>query len=197
MTQDARQVRRCTQCGLPQRVEPTTTDYRESGLDNVQLINVPMWVCHDGHEEIQIPAVNQLHVLLTHLIMRKPARLTGKEIRFLRTELGFSSKQFAERIALTPVHLSRLETGSRRTNRRMDLLVRLSVAAEFSTRENKPFPPDLGPLVTALEQAWDIGSHRVRHLDDAPRSINGNKLPERRRSSAIRDSITSCSPRKA
>ena len=38
-----RPPRRCTECGELQHLTTTTTDYPESGLDNVQLINVPMW----------------------------------------------------------------------------------------------------------------------------------------------------------
>ena len=83
--------------------------YPESGLDNVQLANVPVWVCENGHEELEIPAITQLHDLLTHLIIRKPARLTGREIRFLRRRAELSAQEFACRIGISPQHLSRLE----------------------------------------------------------------------------------------
>jgi DNA-binding transcriptional regulator YiaG len=122
-------------------------DYAESGLTNVELFNVPVWVCANRHEEIEIPAVTQLHELLAHLIIRKPANITGGEIRFLRRRVGLQAEEFAERIGLTPVSLSRFENGQRRVSRRTDLLIRLSAAALIAARDNKPFPADLAPLV--------------------------------------------------
>jgi putative zinc finger/helix-turn-helix YgiT family protein len=164
---DAVAIRRCTECGQPQRQERRTVDYPESGLGNVQLGNVPVWVCPKGHEEVEIPAITELHELLAHLIIRKPASITGPEIKFLRRRIGIQAKDFAERIGLTPVALSRFETGRNHVSRRIDLLIRLSAAALLAARDNKPFPADLAPLVDTLE-AWDIGSHRLRHVDSAP-----------------------------
>lgn len=160
-------VRRCTECGQPQRRDRRTVDYPESGLTNVELRNVPVWVCQNEHEEIEIPAVNQLHELLAHLIIRKPASITGPEIKFLRRRVAIQAKEFAQRIGLTPEALSRFETGRRRVSRRIDLLIRLSAAALIASRDSKPFPADLAPLVETLE-AWDLGSHRIRHVDSAP-----------------------------
>ena len=38
-----RPPRRCTECGEVQRLTRATTDYPESGLDNVELVDVPVW----------------------------------------------------------------------------------------------------------------------------------------------------------
>jgi DNA-binding transcriptional regulator YiaG len=159
-------IRRCTECGEPQRQVRQSVGYPESGLDNVQLINVPVWVCINGHEELEVPSVRQLHELLAHLIIRKPAPLTGAEIKFLRRRIGIQGKEFAERIGITPQALSRVENG-RPVHHRTNLLIRLSAAALLAARDNKPMPADLAPLVSKLE-AWDVGSHRLRHIDSAP-----------------------------
>jgi putative zinc finger/helix-turn-helix YgiT family protein len=166
MTDNTPSIRRCTQCGEQQRQQRSTVDYPESGLTNVELLNVPVWVCPNKHQEVEIPAVTQLHELLAYLIIRKPAIITGAEIKFLRRRVGIQAKEFAQRIGLTPVSLSRFENGQRRVSRRIDLLIRLSAAALIAARDNKPFPADLAPLVRTLE-AWDIGSHRLRHIDAA------------------------------
>ena len=159
--------RRCTECGKPQQIKFTTTDYPESGLDNVQLINVPIWECSNGHQELQVPAVEQLHSLLTKAVIRKPARLTGREIRFLRKELGMSAKAFAGHLGMSAVHLSRIETETRPVLPVMNSHVRLAVAWELAKQKQIPFD-DLEPLVAELEAAWDVGSHRLQHLDNAP-----------------------------
>ena len=163
-----RPPRRCTECGAPQRLIHTTTDYRESGLDNVQLVDAPVWECGSGHQEVEIPNAEQLHRLLTNLLIRKPTALRGTEIRFLRKELGLSAKAFAQRLGMTPEHLSRLETGGRGITLTIDLLVRLAVAWELTRRQQIEFPSDVEPFVTRLEAAPDERSHRVQHHDGAP-----------------------------
>ncbi|MDP1571929.1 MAG: helix-turn-helix domain-containing protein [Vicinamibacterales bacterium] len=159
-------VRRCVDCGAPQEQVRRAIDYAESGLDNVRLLNVPVWVCTNGHEELAVPAVTELHAMLAQLIIRKPAPLRGAEIRFLRRQTGLQAKEFAERIGLTPVSLSRFETNARHATRRVDLLIRLAAAALIAGRDGNPFPSDLAPLVERLE-AWDVGSHTLRHVEAA------------------------------
>lgn len=163
-----RPSRRCTECGAPQRLIRTTTDYRESGLAHVRLVDAPVWECGGGHQEVEIPNAEQLHQLLTGLFIRKPTPLRGTEIRFLRKELGLSGRAFAERLGMTPEHLSRLETGGRGVTATIDLLVRLAVAWELTRRRRIEFPSDVEPFVTRLEAAPEVENHRVRHRGDAP-----------------------------
>lgn len=101
------------------------------------------------------------------MIIRKPANLTGQEIRFLRRRVDMQAKEFAARIGLTPVALSRFETGKRAVSARTGLLIRLATAVLIAAGDNKPIPADLVPLLEGLE-AWDIGSHRLRHVESAP-----------------------------
>ena len=161
-------ARRCTECGASQHEECCRTEYPESGLDNVELHNVPVWVCENHHRELVIPAVTQLHELLAHMIIRKPAPLNGHEIRFLRKRLAMPATEFARRIALSPVHLSRLENGRRGISKPYDLLIRLGCAALLAERDNKPIPSDLAKLVDDCETAWAIGRHQVRHHATSP-----------------------------
>jgi transcriptional regulator with XRE-family HTH domain len=158
-------ARRCTDCGEPQTQTRRTVNYPESGLNNVVLSNVPVWVCPNNHEEKEIPAISQLHELLAQMIIRKPAPLVGAEIRFLRRRVDLTAKEFAAKIGLTPVRLSQLENLKDGVHKRADLLVRLSIAALIATRDSKPFPNDLGHLVDQLERALDTGAHRLRHTD--------------------------------
>ncbi len=167
MSPHPKNIRPCQECGEAQSLERRDTAYPESGLSNVWLMNVPAWVCPNNHEEIEIPAVTQLHELLAHMIIRKPASLVGQEVRFLRRRVGLAAKDFAPKIGLSAVRLSQLENMREGIPKRVDLLIRLSIAALIAARDSKPFPNDLAPFIDQLEQAWDIGSHRLRHRDCA------------------------------
>lgn len=176
----AQPLPRCTACGGVQKLVHTTTDYRESGLDNVRLVNAPVWQCSRGHEEIEIPHAEQLHGLLVNLLIRKRSVLTGAEVRFLRKELPLSGRAFARQLGMTAEHLSRLETGRRDVTSTIDLLVRLAVAWELTRRNRIEFPSDLQPFVAKLEAASDADGHRVQHHDDAPPTRQWTVATQRR-----------------
>ena len=181
----ARRLRRCTECGEVQRRTRATTDYRESGLDNVKLVDVPVWECGNGHQEIEIPEAEKLHGVLVNALIRQPATLAGPEIRFLRKEVGMSGRVFARQLGMTAEHLSRLEAGQRTVSATTNLLVRLATAWELTRRRRIEFPSDLQPFVTDLEAVSDAGAHRVRYRDEMPRDqpwMSVSVLDESRRS---------------
>ena len=163
----ARPPRRCTACGENQQLTRRTIDYRESGLDNLELGNAPVWECDNGHQEVEIPDAEQLHRVLADMLIRKQTVLTGAELRFLRKEVAMSGKAFAEQLGMTAEHLSRLETGRREITRSMDLLVRLAVAWELTRRQRIEFPSDVQPLVTRLEAMPSEVKQRVEYRGDA------------------------------
>jgi putative zinc finger/helix-turn-helix YgiT family protein len=167
--------RRCFECGELLRAEYKTVPYPESGLDNVSLANVPVWACVNGHEELEIPAVDELHDLLADIIIRKPTPLVGAEVRFLRKRLELTAREFAGRLGITSVHLSRLENGRRGLQRSMDLLVRLYCAHTLSVQHQRPCPPELISVLQQLEALQTIDAeHRVRHR----RRTGRNPSPE-------------------
>jgi DNA-binding transcriptional regulator YiaG len=173
-TEEVTRVRRCIDCGLEQTCIQKDASYPESGLPNVQLFNVPVWVCPNGHEEVQIPAQRQLHELLATLILKKTAPLNGDEVRFLRKRLELGSKEFAKRIGISPVHISRIENGERRIPRPLNLLIRLFFASALSAREGKTYPSEMSQILDQLEHAMmDLGSHRLRHVaaDESPCNV--------------------------
>ena len=83
--------------------------YPQSGLTNVVLENVPMWVCKNQHQDVQIPAVDQLHLLLASAIVVQPWTLKGHEIKFVRKFLSYSARDFSALIGVHHVTLSEWE----------------------------------------------------------------------------------------
>lgn len=158
--------RRCVECGEPQQLTRGSVPYPESGLDNVQLLNVPVWVCPNKHEELEIPAVEELHNLLAHMIVRQPSSLSGRDIRFLRRRLGLTARDFSAQMGWTPEWQSQLENGHVAASRTSDLLMKLACGVVLAKRTGKT-PDDLAPLVEELEATFDVGAHRLRHNDQA------------------------------
>ena len=70
--------------------------YTECGLENVYLHNVNVLNDVKGEETICIPKINQLHKVIAQALITKPGVLSGTEIKFLRTELGYNQSDFSE-----------------------------------------------------------------------------------------------------
>jgi DNA-binding transcriptional regulator YiaG len=85
--------------------------YRESGLDNVWLING-----YEKHKTSEGPAVSfkdidGLHQIIARTTVEKSAGLTDKEFRFLRTELDLSQKALGDIIGASAQAIARWERG--------------------------------------------------------------------------------------
>ena len=66
--------------------------YTACGLDNVWLVNGYRVKATRHGNAVAINDVDGLHELLAQTLIEKPGRLTGKEFRFLRTQLGLSQE---------------------------------------------------------------------------------------------------------
>jgi len=166
MTSAARELRprRCFECGGRLRHVRKTVHYVESGLDNVWLNNVPVWLCASGHQALNIPAVSQLHDVLADLIVKKSTPMVGAEMRFLRKRIGLTGQQFASRLGISAVHVSRLEHGRRGLQRTTDLLVRLFCAHTLADAQHRPCPPELTAILEQLESGQHPSTeHWIRH----------------------------------
>ena len=83
----------------------------------------------------------------------KPARLRGAEVRFIRSVLAKSAKDFANCLSVTPEHLSRIENERERMSERLDKLVRARAALYFVEAEALRGLFNLQELQTLLDGA--------------------------------------------
>lgn len=65
--------------------------------------------CSCGEEMIGIPDLEGLARAAAIARALNPARLSGKEVRFIRRALDMTQKEFAEKMDLSPEHVSRWE----------------------------------------------------------------------------------------
>jgi DNA-binding transcriptional regulator YiaG len=69
--------------------------YTECGLDHV-MINGVQFIQDDAGESVTtIPNIDGLHRAIATGIVSKSGNLTGKELRFLRTEMGMTQAELA------------------------------------------------------------------------------------------------------
>src|SRR5262249_15803144 len=88
---------KCPQCnGAELEVRRQNHSYRESGLDNIVLLDVDVRHCPAcGEDLISLPRLSELHRAIALALINKAARLTPAEIRYLRKTLGWSGTDFA------------------------------------------------------------------------------------------------------
>jgi transcriptional regulator with XRE-family HTH domain len=87
-------------------------DYYECGLSSVRLTNVLVYECKCGAKVPEIPAITGLHFMIALDLLRKPSRLSGEEIKFLRKMAGLSQTELAEIMGVTPTRPSKWESDS-------------------------------------------------------------------------------------
>lgn len=99
--------------------------YTECGLDNVFIEGMTLMKDHAGEETITIPAIGLLHQVIAEGIVTLPSKMSGRELRFLRTEMGLTQAQFAEILKVTLLTVSRWEREETAIHDAAEMLTRL------------------------------------------------------------------------
>ena len=141
-------VLNCFNCSHGMTTGRENVKYDASGLPGVTLVDVEVSRCgHCGQYEVAIPRIEELHRVMAIALVRKSARLTPAEIRFLRTTLGWSGRELADHMGATAETVSRWEHGKTPMGPQADRLLRLMVLHRTSS---EPF--DLSHLKHVARQ---------------------------------------------
>ncbi|MBL4872796.1 MAG: transcriptional regulator [Rhodobacteraceae bacterium] len=73
----------------------TQYHYTECGLQNVYINGLPTVTDDDGDEVIHIPFINELHAMIAMGIVKHAKGMSGAELRFLRSEMGYTQVELA------------------------------------------------------------------------------------------------------
>jgi putative zinc finger/helix-turn-helix YgiT family protein len=120
---------KCIQCGESMTSGRENVPYK--ALPGVVLVGVEVRRCPEcGEFEVVIPAIDRLNKVLAKEVIEKAGRLSGAEIRFLRSYLGYSAVEFARVIHSDPSTISRWEAGKQEIGPHPDLLLRAMVALD-------------------------------------------------------------------
>ncbi len=160
----------CTNCGQKMVKMEGIYPYHESGLKNVTLVNVPMYKCPACKEtEVEIPRLEELHVLLAFLIVLQPDPLKGDEVRYLRKNLGYSQEELANLSGVTRVTVTRWESGRTIRKDQDKQLRRLYLSKKrYDLRKVTEVNRILAALVDRLPLDRKKRERRIRIEDWAP-----------------------------
>lgn len=98
--------------------------YKECGLDNVMVEGIP---CQDddGDEVVTIHNISGLHSAIAEAIVAHKAGISGKELRFLRTEMGMTQAELAKVVHHDTQSIGRWERGEFPIEPTAEALIRL------------------------------------------------------------------------
>ena len=141
----------CLNCdGALEIVADQPYRYRESGLDQVWLTGLTQYRCGKcGEMSVELPCVDELHLLIGRSIVCKRELLTGPEVRFLRKEIGIKSKEMAALLSIEPETYSRWENGRQVLDACHDKSLRMIYVMQASEQRGKVL---FGDWMSALRQ---------------------------------------------
>lgn len=120
----------------------STYHYVECGLPNVYIEGLPPVVDDDGDEVVEIPFIAALHAEIARGIVMHKGNMSGKELRFLRTEMGLTQAGLATVVGVAPLTLGRWERDENPMDQSAETLIR-KLAIE---RLLKPFDTSVEEL---------------------------------------------------
>ena len=99
--------------------------YTECGLDNVFIEGMAEVHDHASEETLEIQAIGLLHAAIAEGIVMLPSKMSGKELRFLRTEMGLTQEKLANVLKITLLTVSRWEREESPIKDTAEMLIRL------------------------------------------------------------------------
>jgi len=118
----------CHECNSEMKESQEIYHYVESGLDNIYLENICVYRCKCGESFPSIPGIIDLHTIIGQMLIKKSTALNGKEILFLRKNIGLNARTFAEYVGIDKSTFSRWENGQQKLAKPNDRLIRLIYA---------------------------------------------------------------------
>lgn len=117
---------KCVMCDSEMKCREGKHHYTECGLDGVYLLGVDICDCPKcGENYVKIPLMPQLNTVIGMGLIKKKSLLNGKEIRYLRKNMGLKSKELAEYLGTVQETVSRWENNKQKIRKAHDRLIRM------------------------------------------------------------------------
>lgn len=152
---------KCPKCGKEMQVIDPKKPYvyTASGLDNVFLRGIDVYECACGNGIVAIPQLGDLHRLIAIFLLKKPAPLNGKEIKFLRKHSRLKAIELAEKLGVTKTTISRWENDKDPIGKPNDRLFRIFC---------------IWNLINELKEAHFFAEQGMKRLNERGQSEIGN-----------------------
>jgi DNA-binding transcriptional regulator YiaG len=111
--------------------------YTECGLDNVYIADMPVRIDNHGEKTYEIMNINGLHKVIAHGIVNHTHAMSGKELRFLRTELGLTQAEIARLVHCDTQTIGRWERSETALDQKAETLIRLYAVEKLGLRQFK------------------------------------------------------------
>jgi len=137
----------CFNCQVEMKEIRTDYRYKESGLDHVILKGITAYEC-PACKAISpiIRDIKKIHQFIAEKVVNKKSLLTGKELAFLRKEMGIKAKELAQIFGVHKVTLSRWENEKEPLSPPCDRLVRVLYRNKIIEERCSMFRPEIEKL---------------------------------------------------
>ena len=121
--------------------------YTECGLDNIYIEGLIQKEDDGGEQVITIPYIHELHDRIAKGVIDKAGKLNGKEIKFLRVELGLTQEKLAKKLKVSTGTISQWENGTRNISAVADKTLRIDVFAMLVDKKSPAISTPIGTPV--------------------------------------------------
>ncbi len=133
--------------------------YSECGLDRVFIEGLEVVVDDAGEEVYSIPNLSFLHWAIAKSIVMQKNGLSGKDLRFLRTEMGLTQAELAEVFRVTRATANRWEQDKVEIDSNAQVVIRLLAAERLG--------------ITLEVSVEEMAKRSVSSADTSPIRIDG------------------------
>lgn len=163
----------CGDCRCPVREIRAAVKTEVPGGFEVTVENCLVHECpRCGSRDVRPPDEHGLRRAVLAAVARRVGRLTGKEIRFIRSMLGCTSRSFARLLSVHPSTLSRIENSRQRLGLGLERLVRVLALRSL---EGDPGTRD---LLGDLDQGVGTGGYLVARMGPEGWRVSTRPVPE-------------------
>lgn len=114
----------CNKCNKKMKETKGTYHYKECGLDNLILQEIPLYQCKCGTKVPILSHIDALHGFIANILTSRKEPLNGKELRFIRKMMGMKAVELANFLGVTKQTVSKWENGKVRISPPNDMLVK-------------------------------------------------------------------------
>lgn len=165
----------CPTCGRALRA-PVTEDHSLLSLPEATMRDLTVYPCSGcGDSVVTIPDPDGMNRAVVRQIAKRPGRMTGGEIRFIRKAMGYDVHTFATALGVTTAQIKLYESDRARVGPTVDRLIRV-LAVVFSSpkgEDTDPIQDDIVEIATSIGAAVDAEARDMRYYVRYRMSANG------------------------